>query len=453
MTPSEKDEHTMNVHKRNLWITAVLAVFLLTAFVISPAAADDVTSPGSLFSIPGKTTIVSPTDSTKSSTLSLQDYGPLNIPSALLAPSSSLRAASLSSPAYQLATFDNVIPMRSNTITLPITLYGQTYTIPLTKATFETIDDGIDSYQGTVPGIDGSVVLITVAPNNLIQGSIILPDDSIEIYPVQNRAYAATTEYPIHIIYSENSFPQTDGPLPEFGSSRLISDNLLNQIPASSFTITRGNPEDTAIIGVLVTTDNEFKNSVANWRLSAQNCINAVDYQFSGPSIKASIAICAYDDTKASQFSASSLKRSDPLALLHSLYPHTALRNNNANLAVYFGGNDYTGSRPTLIADGYLEERYSWIQMVADSNVPESGRPHSQKYGALHSLGANFNALEGLAAISSSGGVTTYTAMHPYYYGSTGNTGTIGKQSLLAYSSSNAARIKAYKFDVQNNLL
>ena len=38
MTPPEKDEHSMNVHKRNLWITAALAVFLPAAFGISPAA-------------------------------------------------------------------------------------------------------------------------------------------------------------------------------------------------------------------------------------------------------------------------------------------------------------------------------------------------------------------------------------------------------------------------------
>ncbi len=47
----------MNIDKRNLWFTAVLAVFLFTALMIPPAAAVDVTSPGSLFSIPGNATV------------------------------------------------------------------------------------------------------------------------------------------------------------------------------------------------------------------------------------------------------------------------------------------------------------------------------------------------------------------------------------------------------------
>lgn len=59
MIPPEKYEHTMNRDKRNLWFTAVFAVFLFTALVIPPAAADEMTSTEHTFSIPEKNPVAS----------------------------------------------------------------------------------------------------------------------------------------------------------------------------------------------------------------------------------------------------------------------------------------------------------------------------------------------------------------------------------------------------------
>ena len=171
---------------RNLWIVSALAVLLLVAVAVVPATADSPASAQTICSIPGKPTLVSlPDNADVAACSTTPDYGPLKIPSALLQ-QETMRTAAGTNPAYQLASFDNVIPVRSNTVTLPITLYGQNYNIPLTRMTFESIDDGIDTYQGTVPGIADSLVIVTVADDNLFYGSITLPNDNIEIDPVQN---------------------------------------------------------------------------------------------------------------------------------------------------------------------------------------------------------------------------------------------------------------------------
>lgn len=198
-----------NTH-RNIWIYPVLAVLLLITIAVVPATASSLTSTETLFSIPGKTTLVYPAENSGIAPYSAtQDYGPLDIPSAFLQPETNIQTVSAAISAYQLVSFDNIIPVRSNTVSLPITLYGQSYTVPLTRMTIESIDDGIDTYQRTVPGIADSLVIVTVAGDNLFYGSIMLPNDEIEIYPVQNRNYTSTTPKPLHIIYSENDLPQT----------------------------------------------------------------------------------------------------------------------------------------------------------------------------------------------------------------------------------------------------
>ena len=452
MTPSEKDEHIMNVHKKNLWITAVLAVFLLAAFVLSPAAADDVTTPGSLFSIPGKTTIVSPTDSTKSGTFSLQDYGPLNIPSALLASSPSSREASLSSPAYQLATFDDVIPVRSNTVTLPITLYGQSYTIPLTRMDFESIDDGIDSYLGHVPGIADSTVIITVDKDNLFYGSITLPGDTIEIYPVQNYNYTQITPAPLHIIYSENSIPDLTSGINLCGveENSLISSQIASQASPVRSTTDAGN---WAIVGVLAVTDEEFRLIQSNWQSKAQQYIAAADYAFGRDDIRVSIGICAYDTSLSHVLSGDPRRYTNVLELLQEVYWDYFLNQRNADLVIYFGGNDVTGYK---ITNGTSPSgRWAWAQMVPDlSGSPSSqntGTEHARKYATIHALGHTFGATHAHSFTYTS--IPYHTVMHDSYTGPQHNTLAFSSADSRYYGDSNhdnAGNIVANKAAIEN---
>lgn len=426
-----------NTHQ-NLWLVSALAVFLLVAVAVAPAAADSPASAGTLFSIPGKTSVVFPNNGI--STMSAVDYGPLNIPSALL---------QSETPQYQLVIFDDVIPVHTNSVSLPIVLNGQSYTVPLTRVAFESINDGIDSYKGSIPGIDNSVVLVTVSNNNFY-ASIYLPDDIIEIYPIQNQAYAARTDNPVHIIYSENCIPSSSGPVNIFSITELSQEERellqLESVTKSQATIMRGDPEAWAIVGVLVVTDNGFISAESDWQAKAQQYMLGANYAFN--QAKVDLGICAFDSSKASQMSSNSLRFTNPLGMVSSssYYPYTFLRNVNADLAVYLGGYDRTGQ---LIGEGYFEARHSWAQMVPDSleeNGANTGSVHARKAALTRGLGANFAALEGLA-VKTTGNPNTYTVMEEIYYGASDNN---PDKTLLTFSDANINRIKNMKSTVAN---
>ncbi len=421
-----------NTH-RNLWFVSALAVLLLLGAAVIPVTADSPASAETLFSIPGKTTLVSLSDNADVAAYSTTpDYGPLNIPSALL-PQTNVRSAT---PAYQLASFDNVIPVRSNTVSLPITLYGQSYTIPLTRMTFESIDDGIDTYQGTVPGIADSLVIVTVADDNLFYGSITLPNDNIEIYPVQNYNYTQITPAPLHIIYSENSIPDAPNGLTLSGMDSLssIKEQLLSAMESTEAATT--NTNQVAVVGFLVGTDEEFYYSGSNWIGQVQQLLGAITYSFEGPT-GASPGVCAYDSTMTSVFSNDPRQFTNPLGLTEEVYWVYFLEQKNPDLALYEGGVDADGS---LIAKGKAfgpSGRWAWIQMVPDHSTTAAaqvtGTVSARKYAAINALGYNFGATPSRATVTSS----SATVMYTQYEGPSYN--------LLTFSPLNAAVISSNK--------
>lgn len=415
---------------------SVLIVLLLAAaLLIVPVTATDTP----LFSIPGKTTVVFPNDGI--STMSTVDYGPLNIPAPLLQPTAGLQTASVLQPAYQLVSFDNVIPVRSNTVTLPITLYGQSYSIPLTRMTFESIDDGIDTYQGTIPGITDSLVIITVAGDNLFYGSITLPDDDIEIYPVQNFNYTQITPEPLHIIYSENSIPESSVGLTLSGVeyTPFTDEALLTSIANSKAQSSSTN--QLAIVGFLVGTDEELYFAEGSWIGKVQQLLGAITYAYEGQT-GTSPGVCAYDSTMMGVFSADYRRFTNPVALTKEVYWDYFLEQKNADLAIYVSGNDADGS---LIAKGTpYPERWAWMQMVPDQSSSTAAQAtntlHAKKYAAINALGYTFGATPNRATVTSS----SATVMHDSYTGSSYN--------LLSFSPANAAVISSNKNSVAGHV-
>ena len=150
---------------------------------------------GAIFEISGFTHALKSDVLSSDSTLeSLSDeYGPLNIPSTV--------------ERYDIVQFSqtNLNPIKTNL--LKVTIYGQEYDMHLERMNFEAIDDGIDSYSGSIDGLDDSVALLTF-DRNLVQGSIQLRDEFIFITPVQNRENSLNTAMPLHIVYSSKDMKQ-----------------------------------------------------------------------------------------------------------------------------------------------------------------------------------------------------------------------------------------------------
>lgn len=131
---------------------------------------------------------------------------------------SDLAAAGISAPEelqipkgitrYDIVTFDHAaVNSQVREGALPLRIRGTEYRAGLERMTFEQIDDGIDSYEGTIPGVEGSDVLLTTSENTLT-GSVTLGGETFWIRPVEPRMRAEGSASPLHMIYSSRDLEQ-----------------------------------------------------------------------------------------------------------------------------------------------------------------------------------------------------------------------------------------------------
>jgi len=112
---------------------------------------------------------------------------------------------------YDVVTFDHAALNRQvREGVLPLRIHGRDYRVELQRMNFEQIDDGIDSYEGTIVGVEESDVLLTTA-ENVLTGSITFGHETFWISGVEPRARAEQSESPLHVIYSSKDVPA--GPL------------------------------------------------------------------------------------------------------------------------------------------------------------------------------------------------------------------------------------------------
>lgn len=178
-------------------VVLVGGIFLLVASAHNKMLGTDTQENfGAIFEISGFThamkTNVSASDITKESLSN--EYGPLNIPPTI--------------ERYDIVQFSEIHLNQDQINSLKVSLYGQEYDMHLGRMNFEAIDDGIDSYSGSIDGLCDSVALFTF-DRNLVQGSVQLRDEFLFISPVQNRENARTTAMPLHIIYSSKDMEQS----------------------------------------------------------------------------------------------------------------------------------------------------------------------------------------------------------------------------------------------------
>lgn len=112
---------------------------------------------------------------------------------------------------YDIVTFDHAALSREVQDVLPLRIRGEEYRADLQRMNFEQIDDGIDSYEGAIVGVEGSDVLLTTGENVLV-GSITFGNETFWITPVEPRARAEQSASPLHVIYSSRDLQHPGGP-------------------------------------------------------------------------------------------------------------------------------------------------------------------------------------------------------------------------------------------------
>jgi len=90
---------------------------------------------------------------------------------------------------------------------LVLRIKGKDYRANLTRMNFENIDDGIDSYSGTLDGERESSLLLTTGPRTII-GSVTLHGETFMIEPARSGPNSRNDPSPPHFIYdSRDVFP------------------------------------------------------------------------------------------------------------------------------------------------------------------------------------------------------------------------------------------------------
>jgi len=84
---------------------------------------------------------------------------------------------------------------------IPVRFRGKERVMNLTRMNFENIDDGIDSYHGTLDGEKWSDVLLTTSPQVLI-GRVTVIDEEIQIVTAINEDNTVNATRFVHYIYS-----------------------------------------------------------------------------------------------------------------------------------------------------------------------------------------------------------------------------------------------------------
>ncbi len=364
----------MKLCKRIFSLWSVLIVLLFAAVLIVPASAADI----SIFSIPGKSVTVDVPDTAgvelrSSFSSDNKDYGPLNIPHVLLA-QSPVEKSSIFEKKYNLVYFNNPIPVKSDLVELPITLYGKSYIADLEKIPIDLHED-MTGYIGTIRDLDDAKITVVVTNTNIFHASVYIDGETIEIIPAQNSQYLAETTMPLHVVYSTSDIPYEGGTTGDYVEE-------LPEILATLYT-NMSSPQKsqkyTTTINVLFVTDNNLALS-SSWITSAGKLITDSYSAFADNRINIILNPIGYDASRASILSISYINTisKTPLETAKLVFPTNYLDGKNADVLVYLGGYDqYNPTAIPIDNRDYIghggfphtsNARYAWVQMVPNNN-------------------------------------------------------------------------------------
>jgi hypothetical protein len=296
---------------------------------------------------------------------------------------------------YDLVTFDHVGLNKEIQSILPIQINGKEYTIVLNRMTFENLDDGIDSYEGSIQGIKGSNALLTTGKNVLI-GSILVDNETFWITPIEPRERAEKSQSPLHIIYSSKDVKKQEKPaIIDYGPVTPENRNSTDRIEQHAGLYIERTKETKQVytVNIIVATDNQFYQDETNWKATAQDIIATANQQFGRDDIQVSLCVMAYDDSRRNQLSNHSDIISDPLGAFLDVYPNSDLDLWSADLGLYLGGYDHTGTVQGAAIGFNNNGRHAWAQMVTDwDDGAYWGTTQGRRCVSIHEIGHNFNA-------------------------------------------------------------
>lgn len=91
---------------------------------------------------------------------------------------------------------------------IKISIGGKVYQTKISRMSFENIDDGIDSYHGTLLGVNYSEIMVTTSAKTLT-GNINTEDGIFWIIPVEPGIRIESSQSPLHIIYNSKNVKNT----------------------------------------------------------------------------------------------------------------------------------------------------------------------------------------------------------------------------------------------------
>jgi len=373
--------------KIGMWALSVLLALLLVSVVMVPAvSAQDVTG--------------TPTAGSGEPGLVIGDSMDVLVAGATSV--SDMRASGITAPEelnipkgitrYDLVTFDHAALNKQVRGVLPLQIHGKEYQAELHRMDFEQINDGIDSYEGTIAGVDGSDVLLTTGENVLV-GSVTLGNETFWITPVESRARAEKEASPLHVIYSSQDIENPDRSVViDYGTLTPPEGYIATDIPENLESSTIGLRDQYATVNLLVVTDNQFYQDQSNWKSVAQDIVAEANRQFGRDDIQVSLCVMAYTDSRRVQLSNQPDILSNPVAAFERVYPNSDLNLWASDLALYLGGYNADGSVQGATYGYYPNNhRHAWAQMVAD-DIWYQGTTHGRRCVSSHELGHLFDA-------------------------------------------------------------
>ncbi|MDN7024768.1 hypothetical protein FGU65_07695 [Methanoculleus sp. FWC-SCC1] len=321
---------------------------------------------------------------------------------------------------YDLVTFDHAALNKGvQQGTLLVQIHGKDYTVDLNRMTFENLDDGIDSFEGSIQGVKESDVLLTTGSNVLV-GSVVFNNETFWIMPVEPRARAERSQSPLHIIYSSKDVEHQEEPVTiDYGPVAPESEYSTGSDQRTELHVDGTRQYYT--VTILVATDNEFYQDQTNWKAIAQDIIATANQQFGRDDVQVSLCVMGYDDSRRIQLSNHPEIISDPLGAFWDVYPLLDLDAWSSDLGLYLGGYDHsTGVQGA--AYGFTNNgRHAWAQMVTDwDDGAYWGTTHGRRCVSIHEIGHNFNAdhesTPGYNQAYAFNGGLTHTVMWSYYF-------------------------------------
>ena len=318
---------------------AVCILLLAAVICIQPVSADSLEKVNApIFTIPEKTIVYDGKAGPESTALSADLEG-IEIPKYLTVESNKnlLERYSIGkSPDYDLVKFDNVISIRSDSVSIPINIYGTEYIADLEKLSLGDENDGIDSYSGTLRGVDGSKFIWTVDENNVISGFVSYPGEYIVIKPVQESGKNVAS--PFHVVYSEYDLEQPSSPIEFCG---VETENQLTSLVQNHLNQNNVRATDSGVVyvDVLLVVDEESYSN--NWMTEAQGYIATANDANSFGRDDIQIQFNAYfDSSKKAQMSAHPEHDNYPITTVRECYPESLLNTMGMDICVYLGGYD-----------------------------------------------------------------------------------------------------------------